>query len=240
MSCAIISRVTAAVDRRSSQNAAGRSITSSRFFANCRTDWQRGPSVPSIASGQPITKPPTPCFSTCRASAAASSRKRVRRIVSNGVAIVRRVSERAIPIVFVPTSRPIKRWSGARSRLRSAGLRIAMSDDSFRRLSGRAAWPRPAAAEAPAARDGGRLYIMALDKATVARIATLARIKVSESELDHLAGDLSHILTWVEKLGEVDTSNVEPMTSVAAMTLPVRDDVVTDGNRRDEVLANAP
>jgi aspartyl-tRNA(Asn)/glutamyl-tRNA(Gln) amidotransferase subunit C len=81
---------------------------------------------------------------------------------------------------------------------------------------------------------------MALDKATVARIATLARIKVPESDLDHLAGELSHIMTWVEQLSEVDTSDVEPMTSVAAMTLPMRDDVVTDGNRRDEVLANAP
>jgi aspartyl-tRNA(Asn)/glutamyl-tRNA(Gln) amidotransferase subunit C len=81
---------------------------------------------------------------------------------------------------------------------------------------------------------------MALDKATVARIATLARIKVPESDRDHLAGELSQILTWVEQLGEVDTSGVEPMASVAEMTLPMRDDVVTDGDKPDAVLKNAP
>lgn len=81
---------------------------------------------------------------------------------------------------------------------------------------------------------------MALDKATVARIATLARIKVPETEQAHLAGELSQILNWIEQLNEIDTAGVEPMSSVAAMTLPMREDVVTDGNCRDEILANAP
>ena len=81
---------------------------------------------------------------------------------------------------------------------------------------------------------------MALDKATVARIATLARIRVAEDELEPLAAELSHILTWVEQLAEVDTADVAPMTSVAAMSLPLRDDEVTDGNRREEILASAP
>jgi aspartyl-tRNA(Asn)/glutamyl-tRNA(Gln) amidotransferase subunit C len=81
---------------------------------------------------------------------------------------------------------------------------------------------------------------MALDKATVARIATLARIKVPESELEQLARELSHILTWIEQLGEVATDGVEPMASVAEMTLPMREDLVTDGNARDKILANAP
>ena len=81
---------------------------------------------------------------------------------------------------------------------------------------------------------------MALDKATVAHIATLARIKLPEAEQDKIAGELSHILGWIEQLAEIDTSGVEPMTSVAAMSLPMREDVVTDGNRRDEILANAP
>ena len=81
---------------------------------------------------------------------------------------------------------------------------------------------------------------MALDKATVARIATLARIKVPESELEQLAGELSHILTWIEQLGEVNTDGVEPMASVAEMTLPMREDRVTDGNARDKILSNAP
>src|SRR5260221_607422 len=68
--------------------------------------------------------------------------------------------------------------------------------------------------------------LMALDKATVARIATLARIKVPEAVQESLAGELSQILTWIEQLGEVDTTGVEPMSSVAAMMLPMRDDVV--------------
>jgi aspartyl-tRNA(Asn)/glutamyl-tRNA(Gln) amidotransferase subunit C len=81
---------------------------------------------------------------------------------------------------------------------------------------------------------------MALDKATVARIAALARIKVTEEEQTRLAGELSQILTWIEQLNEIDTSGVAPMTSVAHMKLPMRADVVTDGGIRDQLLANAP
>jgi aspartyl-tRNA(Asn)/glutamyl-tRNA(Gln) amidotransferase subunit C len=81
---------------------------------------------------------------------------------------------------------------------------------------------------------------MALDKATVAHIAALARIRLSEAELEPLAGELSHILTWVEQLNEVDTAGIAPMASVAATRLPMREDTVTDGGRRDEILGNAP
>jgi aspartyl-tRNA(Asn)/glutamyl-tRNA(Gln) amidotransferase subunit C len=81
---------------------------------------------------------------------------------------------------------------------------------------------------------------MALDKAAVAHIAALARIRLAEAELEPLAGELSHILTWVEQLNEVDTSGVAPMTSVAAARLPMRDDTVSDGGRREEILGNAP
>ncbi len=81
---------------------------------------------------------------------------------------------------------------------------------------------------------------MALDKTTVARIAHLARIEITESELGPLATELSNILTWIEKLNEVDIDGVEPMTSVVEMRLRWRDDVVTDGDRVDDVLANAP
>jgi aspartyl-tRNA(Asn)/glutamyl-tRNA(Gln) amidotransferase subunit C len=81
---------------------------------------------------------------------------------------------------------------------------------------------------------------MALDKATVARIATLARIKVSASEQENLATELTSILAWIEQLNEVDTTGVEAMSSVAAMRLPMREDVVSDGNCRDKILANAP
>ncbi|MBX6366829.1 MAG: Asp-tRNA(Asn)/Glu-tRNA(Gln) amidotransferase subunit GatC [Rhodospirillales bacterium] len=81
---------------------------------------------------------------------------------------------------------------------------------------------------------------MSLDKSAVAHIATLARIRVSESEKEQLVHELNKILHWVEQLGEIETEGVEPMTSVAEMTLPMREDVVTDGNRRDDILGNAP
>ena len=81
---------------------------------------------------------------------------------------------------------------------------------------------------------------MPLDKATVARIATLARIRLSEAELEPMAAELSGILDWVEQLQEVDTEGVAQMASVAGMRLPMRDDKVTDGGRRDAVLGTAP
>ncbi len=81
---------------------------------------------------------------------------------------------------------------------------------------------------------------MAIDKATVAKIARLARIHVAEEKREALASELSNILGWVEQLGEVDTDNVAPMTSVVDVRLPERDDVITDGDCRDDVLANAP
>lgn len=81
---------------------------------------------------------------------------------------------------------------------------------------------------------------MSLDRAAVRTIATLARLRVAEDELDHLAGELSHIIGWVEQLAEVETDGVPPMTSVAAMTMPQRRDVVTDGGNAEAVLANAP
>jgi aspartyl-tRNA(Asn)/glutamyl-tRNA(Gln) amidotransferase subunit C len=81
---------------------------------------------------------------------------------------------------------------------------------------------------------------MALDKATVAHIAALARIRLSEAELEPLVGELSQILTWVEQLNEADTSGVAPMASVAASGLPMREDQVTDGDCREAILGNAP
>ena len=81
---------------------------------------------------------------------------------------------------------------------------------------------------------------MSLDEATVARIARLARIAVPDDELQPLAGELSHILEWIEQLNEVDTEDVAPMTSVVAMKLAWREDRVTDGGRPEDILANAP
>jgi aspartyl-tRNA(Asn)/glutamyl-tRNA(Gln) amidotransferase subunit C len=81
---------------------------------------------------------------------------------------------------------------------------------------------------------------MSLDEATVARIASLARIAVPQAELAPLADELSHILGWIEQLNEVDTEGVAPMTSVVAMRLAWREDRVTDGGKAEEILANAP
>ena len=81
---------------------------------------------------------------------------------------------------------------------------------------------------------------MAVDKATVAHIAKLARIRIPEAQQEALTGDLNKILGWVEQLGELETAGVDPMTSVVEVRLPMREDVVSDGNCRDKVLANAP
>ena len=81
---------------------------------------------------------------------------------------------------------------------------------------------------------------MSLDKATVAKIAHLARIRVAEEEQESLAGELSQLLDWVEQLGEVDTEGVAPMTSVVAATLRRRSDAVTDGGHPEKIVANAP
>ena len=81
---------------------------------------------------------------------------------------------------------------------------------------------------------------MSVDAATVEKIASLARIAITDEEVATIAPELDNILGWIEQLGEVDTSSVEPMTAVIANTLRLRDDVVTDGGKRDAVLANAP
>ena len=82
--------------------------------------------------------------------------------------------------------------------------------------------------------------VKAVDKTTVLNIAKLARIKVSESETESLAGELTNIFDWIEQLNEVNTDNVEPMTSVVAMAMPSRTDEVNDGADAERVLQNAP
>lgn len=81
---------------------------------------------------------------------------------------------------------------------------------------------------------------MAIDAATVRKVAKLARIAEPEERLEPLAKELSGILDWIEQLNEVDTDGVEPMTSVVHQGLPMREDVVTDGGDPAKVLANAP
>jgi aspartyl-tRNA(Asn)/glutamyl-tRNA(Gln) amidotransferase subunit C len=81
---------------------------------------------------------------------------------------------------------------------------------------------------------------MSIDKATVNKIAKLSRIAINDDEAEKMVGELNGILAWVEQLGEVDVSGVEPMTAVIPNKTRLRDDVVTDGDVRDRVLANAP
>jgi aspartyl-tRNA(Asn)/glutamyl-tRNA(Gln) amidotransferase subunit C len=81
---------------------------------------------------------------------------------------------------------------------------------------------------------------MSVDTATVRHIAKLARIAVSDSEVEALVPELNSILGWVEQLQEVDVAGVDPMTAVIPNHLQMRPDVVTDGGIRDSVLANAP
>lgn len=79
-----------------------------------------------------------------------------------------------------------------------------------------------------------------IDKATVAKIARLSRIKTEEDKLEPLAGELNQILGWVEQLNEVNTDNVEPMASVVEAKLRWRTDEVNDGDKQQSVLKNAP
>ena len=81
---------------------------------------------------------------------------------------------------------------------------------------------------------------MSIDAATVRRVAHLARIAVPEARLEPLAQELTGILEWIEQLNEVDTTGVEPMTSCVAAALPMREDVISDGDKREAVLSNAP
>ncbi|MGE4323857.1 MAG: Asp-tRNA(Asn)/Glu-tRNA(Gln) amidotransferase subunit GatC [Sphingobium sp.] len=81
---------------------------------------------------------------------------------------------------------------------------------------------------------------MAIDLQTVKKIASLSRISVTDAEAAAMVPELNNILGWVDQLGEVDVAGVEPMTAVIPNQLRLRDDAVTDGNVREQVLANAP
>ncbi|MGA1851153.1 Asp-tRNA(Asn)/Glu-tRNA(Gln) amidotransferase subunit GatC [Sphingobium sp. HT1-2] len=81
---------------------------------------------------------------------------------------------------------------------------------------------------------------MSIDLQTVKKIASLSRISVTDAEAEAMVPELNNILGWVEQLGEVDVTGVQPMTAVIPNHQRLRDDVVTDGNVRDKVLANAP
>ncbi len=81
---------------------------------------------------------------------------------------------------------------------------------------------------------------MSVTKDDVRRIAKLARIQEPADRLDALTGELNGILDWIEMLGEVDVTGVEPMTTPVQTPLPMRADEITDGGVREKVLKNAP
>ncbi|CAM1646600.1 Asp-tRNA(Asn)/Glu-tRNA(Gln) amidotransferase subunit GatC [Bartonella apis] len=81
---------------------------------------------------------------------------------------------------------------------------------------------------------------MSVDIKTVKRVARLSRIAVKDDEAERMAKELNAILGFVEQLDEVNVDNVEPLTSVIPMTLRTREDVVTDGNKVADIVANAP
>lgn len=81
---------------------------------------------------------------------------------------------------------------------------------------------------------------MSVDLATVKRVAHLARIAVTDEEAARMEGELNTILGFVEQLSEVDVDGIEPMTSVTPMAMKKRVDVVTDGSKAEDIVANAP
>lgn len=81
---------------------------------------------------------------------------------------------------------------------------------------------------------------MAIDVATVKKVASLSRLRESDDRLQSLAGELNGILGWIEQLNEVDVTGVEPMTTAVQMPTPMRDDVVSDGDKVAQIVANAP
>ncbi len=81
---------------------------------------------------------------------------------------------------------------------------------------------------------------MSLDKKTIAKVASLARIKVSDEDIEKYGPQLSNIIDFIEQLNEVDTDNVEPLANVVDIAPRVREDKVTDGGYQKEILANAP
>ncbi|WP_332065540.1 Asp-tRNA(Asn)/Glu-tRNA(Gln) amidotransferase subunit GatC [Bartonella sp. CB189] len=81
---------------------------------------------------------------------------------------------------------------------------------------------------------------MSVDKETVKRVAHLARIAVHDDEVERMTKEFNVVLDFVRQLNEVDVSGVEPLTSVTSMALRMREDVITDGNKAEDIVGNAP
>ena len=81
---------------------------------------------------------------------------------------------------------------------------------------------------------------MTINLKTIKHISKLSRISVDDEKAKKLAGDMNSIFDFIEKLSELDTDKVEPLTSVAETTLKLRVDEVKSGNIREQVLKNSP
>ena len=81
---------------------------------------------------------------------------------------------------------------------------------------------------------------MKIDKNTTLKIAKLSRINIDDKEVEELSSQLSSIVDWVEQLNEVNTDNVEPLSSVSKTKLPLRADIENNIDYSEEVLSNAP
>ena len=81
---------------------------------------------------------------------------------------------------------------------------------------------------------------MTIDLKTIKHISKLSRISVDDKNADKLAGDLNSIFDFIEKLNELNTDKVEPLTSVAETTLKLRNDEVKSKDIRDQILKNSP
>ena len=81
---------------------------------------------------------------------------------------------------------------------------------------------------------------MSLNQETVTRVATLARLKLSPEQSESMEQDLNRILKFIDLLDEVDTSHIEAVTGVNTPFMPMRPDIVDDGNCVEKILTNAP
>ncbi len=81
---------------------------------------------------------------------------------------------------------------------------------------------------------------MKVEEKTVRHIARLARLQVTDEEAKNLETELSSIMNWIEQLNEVNTDDVQPLTSIVEVSLKQREDVVTDGGYPEEIMKNAP
>ena len=81
---------------------------------------------------------------------------------------------------------------------------------------------------------------MTIDLKTVKHISKLARISLEEKKDKKLADDMNSIFEFIEKLNELKTENVEPLTSIAETTLRFREDKITGDNIREKILRNSP